>query len=36
MRLNNRTPIPINFASGMYILNIQTKNQLFQSKIVVK
>lgn len=34
--LNKRTTIPVNIASGMYVLNIQTENQVFQTKVIVK
>ena len=34
--LNTITTIPVNIASGMYILNIQTENQVFQTKLIVQ
>jgi hypothetical protein len=37
MSLNNRTTIPLNFESGLYILNLQTENNLIlKTKIIVK
>jgi hypothetical protein len=36
MSLNNRSTIPVSIASGMYLLNIKTNGQTFQTKIVVK
>jgi Secretion system C-terminal sorting domain/Putative serine esterase (DUF676) len=34
--INNRTTIPINFSSGLYILNITAQNKMLKTKLVVK
>lgn len=34
--LNNRTEIPLNLETGLYILNIETNNLKFNTKIIVK
>lgn len=34
--LTNRTIIPINLSSGVYVLNVEANSQLFQTKLVVK
>ncbi len=36
LTLNNKTTIPVNIASGTYILNIETETKTFQTKIIVQ
>ena len=33
--LNDRTSIPINIASGLYVLNVKANNQMFKTKLVI-
>ena len=34
--INRRTTIPINFSSGLYIINITAENKIMRTKLVVK